>query len=69
MARLSTMFTGLCLLLSPLVAAEAASKSGECNADNCARAVTGTRRGDPHIPSARADCSSFLATTVLADAV
>jgi hypothetical protein len=51
-------------LLCPL-SAEAAG----CNADNCARAVTGSRLGEGRIASAKADCSSFLATTILADAV
>ncbi|MCJ1245337.1 hypothetical protein MMC30_002541 [Trapelia coarctata] len=48
------------LLLSLMPAALAA---GKCNADNCARAVTGTRRGPSFAPSAQADCSSFLLQT------
>ncbi|KAL2065716.1 hypothetical protein VTL71DRAFT_3386 [Oculimacula yallundae] len=35
-----------------------------CNADNCARAVTGTRRGIIAQSSAKEDCSSFLKATV-----
>ncbi|KAK7942503.1 uncharacterized protein PG986_011616 [Apiospora aurea] len=35
-----------------------------CNADNCARAVTGTRRGPESMSSFRQDCTSFLSTTV-----
>jgi len=36
-----------------------------CNADNCARAVTGTRSGKiPDATSRMADCSSFMLTTV-----
>lgn len=40
-----------------------------CNADNCARAVTGTRRGDAFVTSAKADCSSFMTKTVTGTAV
>lgn len=37
----------------------------ECNADNCARAVTGTRSGKlPDETSRIADCSSFMLITV-----
>jgi hypothetical protein len=36
-----------------------------CNADNCARAVTGTRTGKmPDVTSRAADCSSFMLVTV-----
>lgn len=36
-----------------------------CNANNCARAVTGTRTGKlPDVTSRKADCSSFLETTI-----
>ena len=35
-----------------------------CNADNCARAVTGTRLGPASISAHRSDCSSFMLTTV-----
>lgn len=34
-----------------------------CVADNCARAVTGTRRGPSHTLTASSDCSSFLHET------
>jgi hypothetical protein len=34
-----------------------------CNADNCARAVTGTRLGAAHVTQAKSDCSSLLAAT------
>jgi hypothetical protein len=70
MAPLPSKFTGLYVLGTALfypIAASAASRG--CNADNCARAVTGTRRGEGHVASAKADCSSYLATTVLADPV
>jgi hypothetical protein len=37
----------------------------ECNANNCARAVTGTRAGKtPGVASRMADCSSFMMVTV-----
>jgi hypothetical protein len=36
-----------------------------CNANNCARAVTGTRSGKmPDVTSRWADCSSFQQVTV-----
>ncbi len=34
-----------------------------CSADNCARAITGTRLGTTHIAQASADCFSFLLAT------
>lgn len=43
--------------------------AARCNADDCARAVAGTRRGLPFVSSARNDCISFLQTTVTALAV
>jgi hypothetical protein len=37
-----------------------------CNADNCARAVTGTRPGKtPSVESRKIDCSSFQKITVI----
>ncbi|KAM3429783.1 hypothetical protein NHJ13734_008030 [Beauveria thailandica] len=41
----------------------------ECNADNCARAVTGTWRGDDFVSLAQGDCSRFMQKTVTAPAV
>jgi hypothetical protein len=35
-----------------------------CNADNCARAVTGTIRGPAAQSSAKKDCESFFRTTL-----
>ncbi len=35
-----------------------------CNADNCARAVTGTRDKTPNLSSRFADCAGFLLATV-----
>ncbi|KAJ6782330.1 hypothetical protein PWT90_07802 [Aphanocladium album] len=37
--------------------------SNACNADNCANAVTGTRRGPAFPATAKSDCSSFMTTT------
>merc|ERR1712000_116056 len=39
-----------------------------CNANNCARQVTGTRAGLTPIESRKADCSSFMTATVIPDA-
>ncbi|OHF04461.1 hypothetical protein CORC01_00313 [Colletotrichum orchidophilum] len=48
--------------LIPLINAQA------CNANNCARVVTGTRAGiTPDVTSRRADCSSYMRTTVIPD--
>ncbi|KAJ6780384.1 hypothetical protein PWT90_03528 [Aphanocladium album] len=41
----------------------------ECEPDNCARAVTGTRRGDAFVTGAKSDCSKFMDKTVTAPAV
>ncbi|ATY60167.1 hypothetical protein A9K55_005499 [Cordyceps militaris] len=43
--------------------------AAECAADNCARAVTGTRRGDPFVTQAQSDCSHFQQKTITAPAV
>ena len=40
-----------------------------CAANNCIRAVTGTRLGDASVSAHRADCSSFVRTTVTPKAV
>ncbi|EGR44610.1 uncharacterized protein TRIREDRAFT_124059 [Trichoderma reesei QM6a] len=39
-------------------------RTNGCNADNCARAVTGTREGLLPITSRQSDCSSFMQATV-----
>ncbi|KAK3937759.1 phospholipase A2 [Diplogelasinospora grovesii] len=49
------------LQLVPLLAGLAYAK---CAADNCARAVTGTRRGDEFQTTAKSACSSFMQDTV-----
>lgn len=53
------------ILASAIVQGVLASPTTACNADNCARAVTGTRAGKvPDVTSRQADCSSFQLTTV-----
>ncbi|KAK8121285.1 hypothetical protein PG999_005405 [Apiospora kogelbergensis] len=53
--------------LLPLAFAAAAFEprnNNGCNADNCARAVTGTRLGSASVSAYRQDCTSFLSGTV-----
>lgn len=45
-------------------AANVAKRAGSCAADNCARAVTGTRKGTAGLVTATSDCRSFVAQTV-----
>ncbi|KAL7926366.1 hypothetical protein ACQKWADRAFT_280108 [Trichoderma austrokoningii] len=54
------------IVLSFVAAAMASviERTNSCNADNCARAVTGTREGLLPISSRKADCSSFMRATV-----
>lgn len=54
------------IVLSFIAAAMASviERTNGCNADNCARAITGTREGLPPISSRKADCSSFMRATV-----
>ncbi|KAK3313967.1 putative salivary secreted peptide [Apodospora peruviana] len=40
-----------------------ATDTGGCNANNCARAVTGTRQGPVFTSKAKQDCSDFVVTT------
>jgi hypothetical protein len=49
-----SMLTALSVL-SIALGAQAAVTSAVCNADNCARAVTGTRRGSDFPATASAD--------------
>lgn len=56
-------FLGLALAFVPAVLAN------ECEPDNCARAVTGTRRGDAFVTMAQGDCSKFMDATSTAPAV
>ncbi|MCJ1462587.1 hypothetical protein MMC07_001189 [Pseudocyphellaria aurata] len=54
------------LVLLALAQAQAVfgASTTTCNADNCARAVTGTRYPAPIQSDHKADCSSFLRTTI-----
>lgn len=54
------------IVLSFVAAAMAGviERTNGCNADNCARAVTGTREGLLPTSSRSADCSSFMLATV-----
>jgi hypothetical protein len=58
------------IVLSFVAAAMAGviERTNGCNADNCARAVTGTRDGLLPITSRQSDCSSFMRATVTPDA-
>jgi len=47
-------------LFAGLVPFAAATSTTGCNADNCARAVTGTRLGASRVSVARADCSTLV---------
>lgn len=59
-----TMKLSLALALSLAGGALATGSSG-CNANNCARGVTGTRVGKkPDVTSRFEDCESFMLTTV-----
>lgn len=42
----------------------ASAAAPKCNADDCARQITGTYKGLPQSASRRLDCSSFFKTTV-----
>ncbi|KAM0322450.1 hypothetical protein ACHAQA_009517 [Verticillium albo-atrum] len=59
------MKASLALVLSLASAAFATGGSDGCNANNCARGVTGTRAGKkPELTSRMEDCASFQLTTV-----
>nr|XP_036577460.1 uncharacterized protein CTRU02_12693 [Colletotrichum truncatum]KAF6784431.1 hypothetical protein CTRU02_12693 [Colletotrichum truncatum] len=64
LARIMTLGAAL---YYPLIAH--AVVAPRCNADNCARAITGSRRGEAFIASASSDCSDYLATTLVVDTV
>jgi hypothetical protein len=50
--------------LLPFAAAFGFAQAQKCNADNCARAVTGTVNGLPVQSAAKRDCESFFRTTI-----
>ncbi|KAK3386483.1 hypothetical protein B0H63DRAFT_467850 [Podospora didyma] len=66
-ARLLTPSWLALLITGSLLVATA--RAAGCAADNCARAVTGTRRGAAAQASAKADCNSFMAKTITAPAI
>ncbi|KAM3542177.1 hypothetical protein ARSEF1564_004921 [Beauveria bassiana] len=63
------LFSSVYAPLAVLVQAHHVLATTGCNNDNCARAVTGTRRGDAFGTLARADCSRFMTKTVTGSAV
>ncbi|KAG5944206.1 hypothetical protein E4U59_007507 [Claviceps monticola] len=44
------------------------ARKGHCGGDNCARQVTGTRKGLEPLSSRKEDCSSFMRTVVAPEA-
>ncbi|PON22964.1 hypothetical protein TGAM01_v208219 [Trichoderma gamsii] len=58
------MKASIVLSFAAAAMASVIERTNGCNADNCARAVTGTRDGLPPISSRKADCSSFMRATV-----
>ncbi|KAG5980689.1 hypothetical protein E4U55_003771 [Claviceps digitariae] len=44
------------------------ARKKHCGGDNCARQVTGTRKGLTPLSSRKADCSNFMRTTIVPDA-
>ena len=63
------MKVSIFLLSSILHSALAWNGPKGCDADNCARDVTGTRLGAARVTQARADCTSILAANPTAQAV
>jgi hypothetical protein len=68
-----TMYATLAFTLSILAGSVVAApegtpehifRRGKCSADNCFRAVDGTRRGPSFPATATSDCSAFLRSTV-----
>ncbi|KAK8068826.1 Phospholipase A2 [Apiospora phragmitis] len=60
----SVLITAALLPLALAAAALEPRNNNGCNADNCARAVTGTRRGPASISAFKQDCTSFMSATV-----
>lgn len=66
--RSSAAATPLILTVASLaLQASAATPTTKCNADNCARAVTGTAKGVGTLAAHLADCSSFQWATFTPD--
>ncbi|KAK1238085.1 hypothetical protein MKX08_002664 [Trichoderma sp. CBMAI-0020] len=62
------MKASIVLYFAAAAMASVIERTNGCNADNCARAVTGTREGLLPISSRKADCSSFMRATVTPEA-
>ncbi|KAK7932579.1 hypothetical protein PG985_003291 [Apiospora marii] len=60
----SVLITAALLPLALAAAAFEPRNNKGCNADNCARAVTGTRLGSASVSAFRQDCTSFMSATV-----
>ncbi|KAK8131678.1 hypothetical protein PG984_008116 [Apiospora sp. TS-2023a] len=60
----SILITAALLPLALAAAAFEPRNNNGCNADNCARAVTGTRLGSASVSAYRQDCTSFMSATV-----
>ncbi|KAK8045509.1 hypothetical protein PG993_005533 [Apiospora rasikravindrae] len=60
----SVLITAALLPLALAAAAFEPRNNNGCNDDNCARAVTGTRRGPESMSAFRQDCTSFMTATV-----
>jgi hypothetical protein len=68
-ATKSPIMKAVAILSLVSVALAGALEKRACQANNCIRAVTGTRLGPEAISSHQADCSSFVRTTVTPSAV
>ena len=55
------------IFLPALAHAGVLERANGCNANNCARAVTGTRDKEPNVATRQAQCSSFQLITVTPD--
>src|SRR5438874_2108188 len=60
MFNMKSFFSLLVLAQGALLSVEATG----CNADNCARAITGTAKGSAYYTSAKTACSNFMKATV-----
>lgn len=49
-----------------LAAGLARASTTACNADNCARQITGTRSKTPDLAVRQTDCANYMTTTVYA---
>ncbi|PWI64521.1 hypothetical protein PCL_09570 [Purpureocillium lilacinum] len=56
-------------LMATAVATSMERRARLCGGDNCARQVTGTRDGLKPLESRKADCTSFMRTTIVPDPV